>query len=197
MKNKRLFILIGAIVLVIAAFWLLDFRLAFSSTGTEKLVMTTDMGEKNMPVAMQRKERLSLVMAGEGPLVEALQKALVKELEQAGLGEVVLEQELAPGYPNPVLVVKVIRPGPLWTPVFAMGGFSVHAGYDSGGDTTFMQPVEDTHTSVAKPDAANMYFEYDVRDRTLGLISRPGYHRYLAEFLAREIITVLKGMYKV
>jgi hypothetical protein len=78
-----------------------------------------------------------------------------------------------------------------------MGSFSVHAGYDSGGDTTFMQPVEDTHTSVGKTDAANLYGEYDVRDRSLGLISRPGYHRYLAEAIAREIVTALKGMYKV
>ena len=196
MKNMRLFILIGAILLVAGAFWLLDFRLAFSNTGTEKLTMTTDMGENNMPISMQRKQRLSLVMVGEGALAGALQKALVKELEQAGLGEIVLEQDLKPGYPNPVLVVKVARSVPVWTPIFAMSRLSIHAGYDSGGDTTFMQAVEDTHTSVGKPDAANMYAEYDVRDRSVGLISHPGYHRYLAEFLAREIITVLKGMYE-
>jgi hypothetical protein len=41
-----------------------------------------------------------------------------------------------------------------------------------------------------------MYAEYDVRDRSVGVISRPGYHRYLAEYLAREIITVLKDLYK-
>src|SRR5512139_1906367 len=106
MKNKGMLFLIGAIVLV-AAFWLLDFRLAFSSTVTEKLVMTTDMGVNNMPVAMQRRERLSLVMSGEGPLVEALREALTKELEQAGLGDLVLEREPAADYPNPVLIVKV------------------------------------------------------------------------------------------
>ena len=196
MKSKGMLFLIGAVVLV-AAFWLLDFRLAFSSTVTEKLVMTTDMGVNNMPVAMQRRERLSLVMSGEGPLVEALREALTKELEQAGLGDLVLEREPAADYPNPVLIVKVTRPGPLWTPVFAMSGFSVHAGYDSGGDTTFMPTVEETPTIVGKPDTANMYAEFDVQDRSVGVISRPGYHRYLAEFLAREIVTVLKGMYKV
>lgn len=195
MKNKRLSILIGTIVLV-AMFLLLDFRLAASNTTTEKLVMTTDLGENNMPVSVQQKERISLVMAGSGPMVEALQKALTIELEAAGLGEVVMEQELQPQYQNPVLVVKVGRSGPLWTPVFAMSGLSVHTGYDSGGDTTFMQPIEETHTSVGKPDAANMYGEYDVKDRSLGLISRPGYHRYLAEYIAREIIIVLKGLYK-
>src|SRR5512139_91342 len=106
MKDKRLFILIGAVLLAIAVFWLLDFRLAFSNTGMEKLVMTVDMGESNMPVSMQQKDKISLVLTGEGPLVQVLQKELTKELDAAGLGEVLLEQELLPGYPNPVLVVK-------------------------------------------------------------------------------------------
>ena len=196
MKNNRNLILLGAMVLVAAAFLLLDFRLAASRTTTEKLVMTTDMGE-NMPASMRQKEKISLVMVGEGSLVDALQKALIQEIEQAGLGEIWLEQELQSRYQNPVLIVKVGEPGPAWTPFFAMGGFSVHAGYDSSGDTTFMQAVEETHTIVGKPDAANMYAEYDVKDTSLGLISRPSYQRYLAELLAREIVTVLKGMYKV
>lgn len=196
MKNRRLLIRVGAIVLIAAAFWLLDFRLGINNNETQKLVMTTDMGD-NMPASMQRKDTISLILVGEGPLVEALKESLVKKLAEAGLGQIRLEQGLKPLYPNPVLIVKVVGPGPIWTPLFAKSDFSIHAGYDSGGDTTFMAPIEETHTSIGKPDAANMYAEYDVKDRSLGLISRPGYYRYLADYLAREIVAVLKDLYKL
>lgn len=194
MKNKGLWILLGGIVLIGAAFLLLNFRAAASNTQTNKLTFTTDMGD-NMPVSMQRKDKISMVLVGEGRLVSALRKALTEKLDKAGLGEVELVEALEPAYPNPVLVVKVGGSGPIWTPFFAISQFSVHAGYASDGDSTFMEGVEKTHTSIAKKDAANMYAEFEVNDRSLGLISRPGYHQYLADYLAQEIVTGLEDLY--
>jgi len=196
MKNKLLLILLGGILLIGAAFLLLDFRVAASNTQTGKLIFTTDMGD-NMPGPMQQKDKISIVLIGEGPLVRALQKTLTEQMGKAGIGEIDLVQELEPVYQNPVLVVKVGKPGPIWTPFFAMSQFSVHAGYASDGDSTFMEGVEATHTSVAKKDVANMYAEYDVHDLSFGLISRPGYHQFLADYLAQEIVTVLKDLYHV
>ena len=73
MKNKRLWILLGGIVLIGAAFLLLDFRVAASNTQTEKLIFTTDMGD-NMPAQSKaspfisfnrsRDDGLSLEMVG-------------------------------------------------------------------------------------------------------------------------------------
>jgi len=196
MKNTRSWILLGGILLIGAAFLLLDFRVAASNTQTGKLIFTTDMGE-NMPVPMQSRDKISIVLVGEGPLVRALQKALPEQMGEAGIGESDLVQELESVYQNPVLVVKVSEPDPIWTPFFAMGQFSVHAGYASDGDSTFMEGVEKTHTSVAKKDVANMYAEYEVNDRSFGLISRQGYHRFLADNLAKEIVTALKDLYHV
>jgi len=196
MKNKRLWILLGGILLIGAAFLLLDFRVAASNTQTEKLIFTTDMGE-DMPGPMQRKDKISIVLVGEGPLVHALQKALAEQMGKAGIGEIDLVQGLEPVYQNPVLVVKVGKPGPIWTPFFAISKFFVHAGYASDGDSTFMEGVEETHTSIGKKDVSNMYAEYDVNDRSFGLVSRPGYHRYLADYLAQEIVAVLKDLYHV
>jgi hypothetical protein len=45
--------------------------------------------------------------------------------------------------------------------------------------------------------ALNMWGEYKVSDRSWGLISRPGYHQILADYLAREIVTTLKDLYRV
>ena len=47
------------------------------------------------------------------------------------------------------------------------------------------------------PSAVNLYTEYKGNDRSFGLISRPGYNGYLAEYLAREIIQTLKNLYNI
>lgn len=196
MKNKRLSILLGGLVLLSAAFLLLNFRLAVSNIQAAKLVVTTDLGP-NMPNPMRSNDKISLVLGGEGPLIGALQKTLTEKLGEAGIGEIELLRELGPVYQNPVLVVKVGSPGPIWTPFFAMSEFPVHAGYASNGDSTFMEVVEKTHTSIGKKDVANMYAEFEVSDRSLGLISRPGYHQFLADYLAQEIVAALKDLYDV
>ena len=194
MKNKRFWILLGGIVLLSAALLLLNFRLAVSNTQTSKLVFTTDLGE-NRPASMQRNDKISMVLVGEGPMVSPLQKTLSEKIAEARIGEIELVQELEPVYGNPVLVVKVGQPGPIWTPFLAMSKLPIHAGYASDGDPTFMEAIEKTHTSTAKGNAANMYAEYEVKDLSLGLISRPGYHYYLADYLAQEIVTALKDLY--
>ena len=196
MKNKRLSILLGGIALIGAAFLLLNFRLALSTTRAEKLLVTTDVGD-NMPDPMQRNDKISVVLVGEGPLVRALQKTLTEKMGEAGIGEIELDQGLEAAYENPVLVVKVVRPGSIWTPFFAMSDFPIHAGYTSNGDSTFMELIERTHTSIGKKDVAFMYAEYEVSDLSLGLISRPGYHQFLADYLAQEIVTALKDLYQV
>jgi hypothetical protein len=196
-NNRRLLMLLGGIALIGVAFLFLSFRLAVSNNQSTKLVAITDLGNDNMPVAMQRNDKISIVLVGEGPLARALQKALTEKIVEAGIGEIELAQALAPAYQNPVLLVKVGKPGPLWTPFFATSNFSIHAGYASNGDTTFMEVIEKTHVSTAKKDVAHLYAEYEVKDVSLGLISRLGYHQYLADTFAQEIVTALKDLYNV
>jgi len=42
------------------------------------------MGE-DMPGPMERKDKISIVLVGEGPLVRVLQKALAEQMSKAGL----------------------------------------------------------------------------------------------------------------
>ncbi len=198
MKNKRLWISLGVVILIGLAFLFLNFRVAVSNTQSNKLVATTDSGTK-LQVPLQRNEIISMVLVGDSPLMRVLQETLTDQMEKAGMGKIELVQELKQTFPNPVLVVKVGQPGPTWTPFFAMSKFSVHAGYASNGDTTYMEIVEATHTSIASPDPAvlKMYAEYDVDDLSLGLISRQGYQQYLADYFAQEIIAALKNLYKI
>jgi hypothetical protein len=196
MKNKRYLVSLAGIALLSLAFLFLNFRIALSNTQAGKLVATTDLGDGNRPVSMQRNDKISFALRGEGPLVRALQKALTEKMDAAGLPEIELVQDLKPAYPNPVLIVKVGRPGPTWTPFFAMSKIPIHAGYTSDGDSTFMEVIEKTHTSVGKKDVAFLYAEYEINDLSLGLISRLGYHRYLADYFAEQIVAALKDLYK-
>jgi hypothetical protein len=195
MKNRRLWVLLGGIVVLSAAFLLLNFRAAMSNTRSEKNIITTGMGDR-LPDAIQRRDKISIVLVGESPLAGALQKALAAELQDAGMGDIELAQGFEASYPNPVLVVKVGKPGLFWSPFFASGRFSIQAGYASNGETTFMGKTPITVDNKNGP-TLNMVAEYKVSDSSFGLISRPGYHQILADYLARQIAAALKDLYKV
>jgi hypothetical protein len=198
MKHKRLWILLGASLLVSAAFLLLNFRVAVGNIQSLQRIMVTEM-DGNYPERLQSDDKISMVLVGEGPLVRALQKALIGQMDKVGMGQIELEQELKPEYPNPVLVVKLAPPGPIWTPFFARSHFSIQAGYATNGDTTFMDGLDKTQPYIrsSDPSVVNLYSEYEVSDRSLGLISRPGYHRFLADYLAQEIVQALKNLYNI
>jgi hypothetical protein len=194
-SNWRFGLLLAGIAFLIVAFLFLNFRAAASHTEVEKNVMTAGIGE-GLPDAMQRREKISLVLVGEGPLIDALQNFILTEMNQAGIGDIDPVQQILTEYQNPVLVVKVEQPDVLWTPLFANSHFTIQAGYSSTGDTTLIgEPpvtVDNRHGA-----ALNMYGEYTIRDRSWGLISRPAYHQSLADSLAREIVASLKELYKV
>jgi hypothetical protein len=198
MKNKRLWVLLGGIILISLAFLFLSFRVAVSNAQATQRIMTTEL-QGIYPARLQPDDKISLVLVGEGPLVGALQKALTEQIDQAGMGQIEVEQELESKYPNPALVVKVDRPGPIWTPFFAMSQFSIHAGYATNGDTTFLEDLDKTQPYIRNPDPSvvNLYTEYEVSDQSFGLISRPGYHQYLADYLAQEIVQALKNLYNI
>ncbi len=195
MKNKRIWILLGGLVVLGAAFLFLNFRAAWSSTQSEKNVSSTGLGE-GLPYAMQGREKISIALVGKGPLARALQKALETEMRQAGIGDIELVQGLEPVYPNPVLVVKVGQTGMLWTPFYATSQLSVQAGYSSTGDTTFMGESPAT-IDDSKGPTLTQYGQYKVSDRSWGLISRLGYHQLLADYLAHQIVAALKDLYRV
>jgi hypothetical protein len=198
MRHTRFWILLGGIFLISAAFLLLDFRVAASNTQTIQKIITTEL-EGNYPDPLQRNDKISLVMTGEGPLAGALPKSLTEKIDKAGLGELELAQERETRYPNPVLVVTVDRSSLIWAPFFAISQFSMHAGYATNGDPTFLEVLDKTQPYIRNPDPSvvNLFTEYDGNDRSYGLISRLGYHQNLADYLAQEIVQALKNLYNI
>ena len=197
MLHRRLWILLASIVSFFVAFWWLDFRLADSNTQSEKSITTTSIGmEDQLPDAMQRRQTINLALTGEGPLVTALQKALTVEIKQAGIGDIELVEAIVPKYQGPVLVVKVGRPGLLWMPFFVTSRVTVQTGYSSSGDTTLLGKTP-VYIDNRNGPAMMMYGEYQVNDRSWGVISRPGYYHLLADYLARQIAATVKDLYRV
>ena len=193
--KKSLWVLFAGIVLLWAAFWCLNFRIAASNTKSEHNNSTTSIGD-GLPDVMQRREKISLVLVGEGPLIGALPKALAIEMNNAGMEDIELVQGIEPKDRQPALLLKVESPSLLWTPFFATGQFTAQAGYSSTGNTTFMGETPVTMSNKDGP-VLNMYGEYEVSDRSWGLISRPSYYQTLAESLAKEIVSTLKDLYRV
>ena len=145
---------------------------------------------------MQCREKINLVLIGEGPLIGALPNALAAEMNKAGMEDIELMQGIEPDFQSPALVVKVGNPDLLWTPFFATSQFTIQVGYSSSGESSLMG---ETLVTIDNKDGSvlNMYGEYEVSDRSWGLISRLGYHQALAEYLAREIVSTLKDLYRV
>lgn len=193
--KKWLWVLLGGIVLLWAAFWCLNFRIAASHTKSVHNNSTTSMGD-GLPDAMQRREKINLVLVGEGPLIGALPKTLAVEMNKAGMEDIELIQGIELKDRQPALLVKVESPSLLWTPFFATSQLTAQAGYSSTGNTAFMGKTPVTMSNEDGP-VLNMYGEYEVSDRSWGLISRPSYYQTLAECLAREIVSTLKDLYRV
>ncbi len=197
MQHWRLWILLASITSFFVAFWWLDFRLAASNTRSEKNIATTSIGmEENLPDVMQRREKINLALVGEGPLTAALQKALTAEIKQAGIGDIELVEAIVPKYQGPVLVVRAGRPGSLWMPFFVTSRVTVQVGYSSSGDTTLLAKTPVYMDNTDGP-AMMMYGEYQVNDRSWGVISGRGYYHMLADYLAQQIVASLKDLYRM
>ena len=145
---------------------------------------------------MQRREKINIVLIGKGPMIGALPNALAVEMNKAGMEDIELVQGIEPDYQSPVLVVNVGNPDMLWTPFFETSQFTIQVGYSSSGEPLSWERRLVTIDNKNGP-VLNMYGEYEVSDRSWGLISRLGYHQALAEYLAREIVSTLKDLYSV
>jgi hypothetical protein len=197
MKNYRLLVLLGGIALIFSAFLLINFNFAVANTQANNTLVTMDSG--NLMDSPWRNQKINVVLIGDGALPRALRRALTEKMEKAGIGELEFVQDLETINPNPVLVVKADKSDTIWTPFFAQSQSSILAGYDSNGDSSFIEvnfaSMEEKYTSSRSPDSSNFYTffaDYEINDRSFGLISRPGYQQFLADHFAEEIIAALK-----
>lgn len=194
MKNRRwLWVILAGLALLGAAFLFANFHAAVSKTQAEHNITTTRGGE-GLPEAMQRREKITIVVDGEGLLAEALQKAVPSALREAGLGDAELAPSVEDDYPNPVLVIQAEKPGVLWMPFYVISRFKIRAGYASDGNASFMDGTSTVVIGEEGP-VLNMSAEYNVSDRSWGILSRPGYYDLLADWTAKQIVETVRNLY--
>ena len=81
-KNWLLGILLTGVALLSTAFLCLNFRIAAINATSEKNVSTVSIGE-GLPDALQRREKINLVLVGKDPFIAALQHAMLVEMNDA------------------------------------------------------------------------------------------------------------------
>lgn len=194
-RNTKLLRLIAAVLVLAAAFLLVDFRLLQSNLGvnsqTERYTLSVD--EAN-PLPME--QALDLYVQAPEPLEEALVEALTTELSSNPyVGTVTVREEPLQAAASTVLVVRVEEPATfLWSPVYARTKGTVQVVYASDGEVSWIDetPVV-LETSDPPQPLARLRGTMDLDGSSYGLVSRPGYYSYLAGELAGQISSLLEA----
>ncbi len=185
-------ILAGAILLITGLllaviFLALDFKTAFSSTTDDTQWITMNSGKGYA-------EGLPLVILVQAPdnLVEPLRQALFNRmgtLAPFSTMELIETPASEPG--SAALVVVVDRRTYIWTPVYAAANLSVRVAFASDGRVDWNRLGEIDTVMQASPEV-RMSGDLEIRDRSLGLISRPGYRRYITGQISDKVIETIK-----
>ncbi len=194
MKKYRLWVFAGILSILILAFLLINFHAAGSNTRSQNNIVTSSMGDQ-LPVAMQRRDQITIVVEGDGLFVDTLQKSISEQMRKARLGNVRIGVGQTAAGSTPVLMVKVAKPKLIWTPFFGTSQFTVKVGYASNGDLSFLEKSPVTYSNQ-NGSVLNMSAEYQVEDQTWGIISYPGYYQILSDWLARTIVNATVNLYQ-
>jgi hypothetical protein len=134
---------------------------------------------------------LTISVAGEERLAEALSKALQTELEaQTSVGTAMITpHDRAQGRRGPLLLIDLAS-DQLWTPFYGHTTSNAHIYYAYDGDAPWLldEPVVFRDSPAVKADG-----EFTLVDTTWGLISKPAYTQHLAQALAEAIAVALQN----
>jgi len=196
MRNKStpITILLGLLALA-GIFFAVDLNLSRSETTNEHRLITYHLGN-DTPAPVPVGQRLTVAVAGENAFAEKLRRALLAELTDSSLSAYGEWQVTADADNNNVhLLVQIENNTTFWTPVYAQATLITTLAHASDGDLSWHGTVPvimetDDDALILRADG-----EFQLRDRSGGLLSRPAYHRLLAESMATEIVQRLETSY--
>ncbi len=193
-KSTRITILLGLLALA-GIFFAADFNLSRSQTTSEHRLITYHLGDGPL-TPVPDGQRLTVAVAGEHAFAAKLRQALLAELTSSNLSGSGTWQVTADTDSNNVhLLVQIDNNETFWTPVYAQATLSARLAHASDGDLSWhgTSPVvmeSDDDAFTLRADG-----EFQLRDRSGGLLSRPAYQRLLAESMATEIVQRLESSY--
>lgn len=176
-------ILLLAVLLLAVIFLVLDFKAAFSATTDNSQVTTISSGEE-----VTESPPLVIFVQAPGNLAEPLRQALFSLAGTIAPFSMMTLTETPASDPGwAALVVAVDRHTYIWTPVYATAHLSVRAAFASDGRVDWNQLGEIDSIMQASP-AFRMTGDLEIRDRSLGLISQPGYRSYMARQISERVV---------
>jgi hypothetical protein len=194
-RNNRLFLLIIVLLVLLAAFNWLDFRLSRQemvvNSQAERYTIGIDEGNP-----LPGGQNLDLYVLAPERFDDELAEMLAEELRgNPYTGSVALRDEPIRAATGMVVVVQIEELDTFfWSPIYTRSGADVLVAFASDGEVAWIDeaPVV-LQTDNGRQPVVRIRATIEFDDSGYGLISRPGYHSYLAGELATQINTLLEA----
>ena len=176
-------VLLLAVLLLAVSFLALNFKAASSTTTGDTQMTTISSGER-----YTGRPPLVIFVKAPDDLAEPLRRALFNRVGTlAPFSTMTLIETPTPVPGSAALVVVVDRPNYIWTPVYATANVSVRVAFASDGQVDWNQLGEIDTVMQASPEV-RLSGDLEIRDRSLGLISHPGYRSYIAGQISDKVV---------
>ncbi|MCL4560630.1 MAG: hypothetical protein M1281_08450 [Chloroflexi bacterium] len=184
---KRWIALLAALLILLAAFTLLDFRLSKSSSTVNSEVASSRQGDA-LPFGSFNPAATGLYVEGGGSLARMVQNHLTGLLQnQSPVGRVTAINAPVDRMDIPVLYVEIKPVQHFYTPFYTRSEYELEVSYASNGDISFRTQAV-THFQSSNGEPALQYkAHFSLTDTTYGLISYPAYQKSLADLLEVQI----------
>lgn len=183
-----IWILLFTIFLLVVVFLVLDFKVAFSTTTVDSQTTTLNSGNGYA-------ERPPLVIFVQAPnnLTEPLRQALFNQVGTLAPFSTMALTETPASDPGSAALVVVVDPRTyIWTPVYARANLPVRVAFASDGQVDWNQLGEIDTVMQASPEV-RMTGGLEIQDRSLGLISHPGYRSYIANQISGKVVELINA----
>jgi hypothetical protein len=193
--KKLLIILPVALLVLLAAFLLLDFRLL---KGQSSVISTIAASHSDgFSASRDLSPSVTGLYVEDNGAVAHLVAAHVKALlqNQPAISRVTPINVPADQMDIPVMYVELVPVTYTWTPVYATAEYQLTISYASNGDTSFRKD-EVTHFR-SRGDKPYLQFKATttLKDTSFGIISLPGYRHYLADKLLEQVDQSLQSQF--
>jgi hypothetical protein len=191
-RSARLGLVAALIVTIVALLLLVDFSLLRGNLMTESQAATYTFGlqeDDSLPL----EQPLDLYVDAPRGLADALADALARDLANVPqIGPVTPQPLPAEAAADGVLLVEIDEPSVfVWTPLYTRAVMTVNVAYASDGEVTWIE--EEVVRMTNDDPVVRVRAAHDVDQTTVGLVSLPGYRRYLAEGVSIQIVNQLAG----
>jgi len=181
-------ILLLAVLLLAVIFLGLDFKAAFSTTSDD-----TQMTTINSKDGFAEDPPLLIFVQAPDNLAKPLRQALFNRVGTIAPFSTMAITETPASEPGSAALVVAVDPRAyLWTPVYAAVNLSVRVAFASDGKVDWKH-LGEIETVMQTSSTARISGAMQIRDRSLGLISHPGYQSYLANQISEKVVESIKS----